>query len=101
MALDTLRLFCAKRRSEAQKHTIQGIYGRSEKNADDSAAHEQDEDQADNSQRVINAESVVRQHVSEDVASVKRRQRQQVEDRQQQVDDEAEIKQKSDGKHRG
>src|SRR5450631_694349 len=87
-------------KSEPQQNAVERIYGGTHHESNHPATYEEDENEADHAERVVYPQSAIGQHVAEDVAAIERRQRQQVEDGQQEIDEEGQVQQQGQRKER-
>ena len=88
--------WCASHGSECglkgEQDSTEEVDGRGNDEADDAAAEDENEEEADQPHRVIEAQSLVGEHVAEDVGAIERRQREQVEGGEDEVEEHREIK---------
>src|ERR1039458_640441 len=80
------RAAVARRGSESQKNAREEAESWANEKADDGAAPDEDDEEADDAERVVDAKRLVREEVAEDVGAVEGRQRKQVEGGQDEVE---------------
>ena len=76
---------------------VEDAVERDEERGDETAADEEEDDQAEHTHAVVELGGLVGEEVAEDVATVERRKRNEVEDEEKQVDEDDEVEKERDG----
>src|SRR5260370_11987381 len=91
-----------RRQLYGEEDLVEGREQRTEEDSEDeTAADEEEEKEAEHADPVVKLESLVGQEVAYDVASVERRDRDEIEDEEKKIDEDDEVEKKGDGKEGG
>src|SRR5205823_5389034 len=88
-------------RLDGEEDVIEDVVDRIEECSDQPAAEEEEDDEGEHAHAVVDLGGPVREEVAENVAAVERRERNEVEDEEQQVDEDDQVEKERDGKERG
>src|SRR6201986_2488252 len=81
-----------------EENAAEEAHGRAHEEANEASADKKNNDEAEHAQGIVNAQGLVGEHVAENMRAVERRERQQVKDGQEKVEEHGEVEDQSEGK---